>query len=105
FLERGLFQTFLSLAYDFFRILRFPLIELNYLAGKPIKTALTPTVFCQNPHHASGCIAIHPLRIHLRRFAGFSPGKLWFSSPSPVKRAERALRVRVMRRYGKSVSV
>ncbi|MCE3968814.1 hypothetical protein LXN99_21780, partial [Escherichia coli] len=27
FLERGLFQTFLSLAYDFFRILRFPLVE------------------------------------------------------------------------------
>ncbi|MGS3376744.1 thioesterase family protein, partial [Klebsiella pneumoniae] len=27
FLERGLFQTFLSLAYDFFRILRFPLKE------------------------------------------------------------------------------
>ncbi|WP_369674586.1 hypothetical protein, partial [Klebsiella pneumoniae] len=28
FLERGLFQTFLSLAYDFFRILRFPLSDL-----------------------------------------------------------------------------
>ncbi|MCF0613854.1 TonB family protein, partial [Klebsiella pneumoniae] len=37
FLERGLFQTFLSLAYDFFRILRFPPIPL-----KPV-TTLQPT--------------------------------------------------------------
>ncbi|MDV0855530.1 RepB family protein, partial [Klebsiella quasipneumoniae] len=35
FLERGLFQTFLSLAYDFFRILRFPLErQQSHLARK-----------------------------------------------------------------------
>ncbi|MEA9349564.1 hypothetical protein QQS19_32780, partial [Pseudomonas aeruginosa] len=30
FLERGLFQTFLSLAYDFFRILRFPHGDMSH---------------------------------------------------------------------------
>ncbi|MGP0897156.1 phospholipase D-like domain-containing protein, partial [Serratia sp. CY83726] len=45
FLERGLFQTFLSLAYDFFRILRFPQNKasqaaMNVLvnAGIPVRT-------------------------------------------------------------------
>lgn len=62
---------------------------------------LTPAVFCQNPPYAAWCIAIHPLMIHLRRFAGFSPGKLWFSSSSPSKRPPPVFPVRVMMRYGK----
>ncbi|WP_446924854.1 hypothetical protein, partial [Klebsiella pneumoniae] len=38
FLERGLFQTFLSLAYDFFRILRFPHIRAGI--SSPICSAV-----------------------------------------------------------------
>ncbi len=51
--------------------------------------------------HSSACITIHPLRIHLRRLAGFLRSNLWFSSSSPSKRPERVSAVRVMRRYGK----
>jgi hypothetical protein len=32
--------------------------------------------------HAVRCIAIHAIRIHQASFAGFSPGKLWFSPAS-----------------------
>lgn len=57
---------------------------------KDLEMSLRAPVLSEIQTHAAGCIAIHPLRIHLRRFAGFLPGKLWFSSASGQNRAQRA---------------